>query len=79
MLNCIFLIFLIKGTSAVLLTLGIPLIRSYTLPFAGFGFDQLSNLLLIVIAEYVYCFGNAVFADHSFFEEHKAIFHVKAN
>ena len=70
MLNCIFLIFLIKGMSAVLLNLGIPLIRSYMLPFAGFGFDQMSNLLLIVMAEYVYCFGDAVFADYSFFEEH---------
>lgn len=71
-LNCIFLIFLIKGMSAVLLNLGIPLIRSYMLPFAGFGFDQVSNLLLIVMAEYVYCFGDAVFANYSFFEEHKA-------
>ena len=70
-LNCIFLIFFIKGIFAVLLNLVIPLIRSYMLPFTGFGFDQLSNLLLIVMAEYVYCFGDAVFADYSFFEEHK--------
>ncbi len=77
MLNCIFLIFLIKGVFAVLLNLGIPLVRYYMLPFTGFGPDQISNFLLIVMAEYVYCFGDAVFADYSFFEEHKFAFSSK--
>ncbi|MCM1063295.1 MAG: permease prefix domain 1-containing protein [Eubacterium sp.] len=71
MLDCIFLMLLLKGTFAVLLNLGVPLIRYGMLPFAGFGFDQISNFLLIVMAEYVYCFGDAVFGDHSFFEEQK--------
>lgn len=71
LLNCIFLILSLKGIFAVLLNLGIPLIRSCMLPFAGFGPDQISNFLLVVMAEYVYCFGDAVFADCSFFEEHK--------
>ncbi|MCM1542823.1 MAG: permease prefix domain 1-containing protein [Blautia sp.] len=71
-LNSIFLILLIKGIFAVLLNLGIPLIRYYMLPFVGLGFDQISNFLLIVMAEYVYCFGDAVFGDYSFFEEQKS-------
>lgn len=70
-LNCIFMIFLVKGTFAILLNLGFPFIRSYMLPFAGFGADQAANLLLIVTAEYVYYFGDAVFGDHSFFEENR--------
>lgn len=71
MLNCIILFFLIKSILAVLLNLGVPFIRSYMLPFAGFSMDQAANLLWVVVAEYVYCFGDFVFGDHSFFEEHK--------
>lgn len=72
-LNCIFLIFFVKGTFAILLNLGFPFIRSYMLPFAGFGADQAANLLLIVMAEYAYCFGDAVFGDHSFFLENRLV------
>lgn len=70
-MNCIILFFLIKSTLAVLLNLGVPFIRSYMLPFAGFSMDQAANLLWVVVAEYVYCFGDFVFGDYSFFEENK--------
>lgn len=72
-LNCIVLLFLIKSVLAILLNLGFPFIRSYMLPFAGFGIDQMANLLLVVAAEYVYCFGAVVFGDHSFFKENKLL------
>ena len=72
-LNCIVLLFSIKSIFAVLLNLGFPFIRSCMLPFAGFGSDQVANLLLVVMAEYVYCFGDAVFADCSFFEENRLL------
>lgn len=62
-LNCIVLTFCIKSIFAVLLNVGFPFIRSYMLPFAGFGLDQIANILLVVMAEYVYCYGDAVFAE----------------
>jgi len=72
-LNCIVLIFFIKSIFAILLNLGFPFIRSYMLPFAGFGLDQIANVLLVVMAEYVYCYGDAVFADGRLFEENKLL------
>lgn len=72
-LNCIVLMLSIKSIMAVLLNLGYPFVSSYMLPFAGIGWDQIANLLLIVLAEYVYCFGNVIFSDYSFFEENKLL------
>ena len=72
-LNCIFLILAVKSALAILLNLGFPFTGAYMLPFTCMGADQISNLMLILLAEYVYCFGNAVFADHSFCAEHKLL------
>ena len=72
-LNCIVLILVLKSVMAILLNFGFPFIRSFMLPFAGMGTDQIANLLLIVIAEYIYCFGDAIFTDYSFYEEHKLL------
>lgn len=72
-LNCIVLILVFKSAMAILLNLGFPFVRAYMLPFAGMGPDQITNLLMIVIAEYVYCFGDAIFTDCSFYEENKLL------
>lgn len=72
-LNCVFLILSVKSVLAVLLNLGFPFTGAFMLPFAGMGADQISNLLLVFLAEYVYCFGNAMFAEHSFYAEHKLL------
>ena len=67
------MLFRSKSIFAVLLNVGFPFIRSYMLPFAGFGLDQIANILLVVMAEYVYCYGDAFFADSNFLEENKLL------
>ena len=70
-LNSIALILLTKTVFAILLNLGYPVFTSFALPFAGTAPEQFSNLFLIALAQYTFCFGNAMFSDYSFHAENR--------
>lgn len=70
-LNSIAFILLIKTVFAILLNLGYPVFTSFALPFAGTTPEQFSNLFLIALAQYTFCFGNAMFSDYSFHAENR--------
>lgn len=70
-LNSIMLILLVKAVFSVLLNLGFPVFTAFALPFTGTAPEQFSNLFLIALAQYTYCFGNALFSDYSFHTENR--------